>query len=71
MGQIRSLQKPVTSLIPGVSQPPTEPVLTHGEDCDNSDDDNDSSDSEQDESGAIRNGYQFVVRGVTTVIWVH
>ena len=69
--QIGSLQTPVTPLIPGVSQPPTGPVLTHGEDCDNSDDDNDSSDSEQDESGAIRNGYQFVVRGVTTVIWVH
>jgi hypothetical protein len=38
-------------------------VLAHGENCDNSDTDNEDSDSEQDETGAIRNGYRFVVRG--------
>jgi hypothetical protein len=63
VGQIGSLQTPVTPLIPGVSQPPTGPVLAHGENCDNGDTDNEDSDSEQDETGAIRNGYRFVVRG--------
>ena len=64
VGQIGSLQTPVTPLIPGVSQSPTEPVLTRGENCDNSDTDNEDSDSEQDETGAIRNGYlSWMVRG--------